>query len=240
MNLHIRRIIRIVFALAIITSAVSVAVGQTDNGALDKDGVKKTIAFMKQTGSSDQDIAGVVSRTGVNFHPSAQDEKELREAGASDAVMAAVRNSYQGQEAANDAPKEEPNNPPKEENNAAQENTNQRAKNNKQQKQPKNPPAKTDEQAKTEQTDTNQPAERPAEPTADQKNLIFKVGDRVEVDVTQFMPPNKKWYKATIVKVNTNALGDLLDYDVKLDTVDGSEVIRDHIPKRPNWIRPLK
>jgi hypothetical protein len=70
--------------------------------------------------------------------------------------------------------------------------------------------------------------------------LTFQVGDRVEVDVTQMMPPNKKWYKATVVKVNTNSLGDVLDYDVKLNTVDGSEVTRDHIPKRPNWIRPLQ
>jgi len=72
------------------------AAAQDDSGAVNKDGLKKTITFMKKTGSSDREIAEVVRRTGVDFKPTAADEKELREAGASDAVMAAVRANYRG------------------------------------------------------------------------------------------------------------------------------------------------
>ncbi len=86
-------------------------------------------------------------------------------------------------------------------------------------------------------TTVNRPSYSSPRLNADQQNLMFKVGDRVDVNLTQMMPPNTKWYRATVIKVNTDSLGDVLDYDVQLDTVDGSEEVRDHIPRRPNWIR---
>ena len=265
----IRKILTTIFVLAIVAAATSRGVAQ-DKGPLNKDGVLKTVTFMKQTGSSDQETAQIISRTGVDFQMTKGDEKELRQAGASDAVINAVRGSYHGQPAKDNTPKE--NKPPKEsappkkntpskETDPPKQNEKQRAKNDKPPKQPKQQPADaqtetpleqpserqrtkierpTKERTTTERQTTaiEQPVERPAKPTADQKNLIFKEGDRVEVDTTQFMPPNKKWYQATVIKVHKTALGEILDYDVKMDTVDGSEVISEHIPRRPNWIRP--
>jgi hypothetical protein len=251
--MHTNRILKSALTVAFLLSAMSIAEAQTD-GALNKDGVVKTIRFMKQTNSSDQEIAGVISRSGVDFKPSAADERELRQAGASDAVINAVRGSYQGPAQPDTQPPE--NNPrpedkaPKEdtaprqnetakktvsENNTRRENNNRRTNDSQQARQQRN------QNTKDEQTQpTTKAANDPQRPNGGPDGLTFQVGDRVEVDVTQMMPPNKKWYKATVVKVNTNSLGDVLDYDVKLNTVDGSEVTRDHIPKRPNWIRPLQ
>src|SRR5713101_185469 len=86
------RIARTVSVLAFaLLAGASVAVAQTDSGPLNKDGVLKTVTFMKQTGSSDQETAQIISRTGVDFQMTKGDEKELRQAGASDAVINAVR-----------------------------------------------------------------------------------------------------------------------------------------------------
>jgi|SRR5215831_18374050 len=197
-------ILKIALIIIFLLTAGTFAAAQTDGGAMSKDGVIKTVRFMKQTNSSDAEIAEVISRAGVDFKPSAADEQELRQAGASDAVINAVRGSNQGPAQTDDAAKID------------------------------NPPARNDKAPKTDAA--KKQGDRPQNKNPNQ--VTFQVGDRVEVNVTQMMPPNTKWYQATVVKVNTNPLGDVLDYDVKLDTTDGSEVIRDHIPKRPNWIRP--
>jgi hypothetical protein len=244
----IKRRLTAIFVLAIVAATTSSGVAQTDNGPLNKDGVLKTITFMKQTGSSDHETAQIISRTGVDFQMTKGDENELRQAGASDAVINAVRGGYHGQLTTDDTPNQDnptkEDNPPKE-NSPPKENKNQRANNNRQPKQPRRTAEDNQTQTTmdereppTEITPPDQTLERPVRPTADQKNLVFKEGDRVEVDPTQYMPPNKKWYQATVVKVHKTALGDILDYDVKMDTVDGSEVISEHIPRRPNWIRP--
>jgi flagellar biosynthesis GTPase FlhF len=254
MNLSINGIARAMLVFSVLTVSAIAGLAQTSDGALNKDGVKRTIAFMKQTNSSDQEIAGVISRTGVDFKPSAADERELRQAGASDAVINAVRGSYQGPAQPDNQPQE--NNPrpedkaPKEDaatkenktaKNTASENDTRRENNNRRTNDSQQARQQRNQNTEDEQTQpTTKAANDPQRPNGGPDGLTFQVGDRVEVDVTQMMPPNKKWYKATVVKVNTNSLGDVLDYDVKLNTVDGSEVTRDHIPKRPNWIRPLQ
>jgi hypothetical protein len=235
MNLSINGIARTMLVFSVLAVSATVALAQTGDAALNKDGVKRTITFMKQTNSSDQEIAGVIARTGVDFQPSAADERELRQAGASDAVINAVRRSFQGPDQPDNQPQENTrpeDKAPKEDAAAKEDKTAKKtsSENDKRPNQYQTAPLAT---APTRQ-------QTPAGLTADQKLLLFKLGDRVEVDITQMMPPNKRWYKATVVKVNTNALGDIIDYDVQMDTVDGSEVIRDHIPKRSNWIRPLQ
>src|SRR6185503_14006975 len=97
MKLNTRNILRqSLLSLLVLMAGASPAAAQGDDGPVNKDGVKKTITFMKQSGSSDQEIAEVVRKTGVDFKPTADDEKELRQAGAGDAVIAAVKGSYRG------------------------------------------------------------------------------------------------------------------------------------------------
>ena len=163
--------------LGIITASASIAAAQDDNAPLKKDDVVKTVRFMKQTNSSDQEIAQVVSTTGVDFKPTAADEKELRKAGASDAVMAAVRGSYRGQV--------EPENNEKP---ATEEKDKPR--------QPVATPTPKPTPSPKQQTSTR-PEPRPKKPDKDFK---FRVGDEVLADtLISNDPRNATYRKAKIV-----------------------------------------
>lgn len=200
-------------SLLVLTAAASLAAAQDDNGAVNKDGLKKTITFMKQAGSSDQEIADVVRRTGVDFKPTAADEKELREAGASDAVMAAVRGNYRGPVAAenNDKAvtekKEEPQQPitvptPK--------------------------PTPSPEQKTSTRTEP-----RPKKPDKDFK---FKVGDEVQADTIMSQTPSTASYrKATIVGLDDANPAD----KAYLVQIDGEYEPRRYIirPYTQHWIK---
>ncbi len=77
----------------------------------------------------------------------------------------------------------------------------------------------------------------PPPPNGDRPEATLHAGDRVEVNLTQMMAPNTKWVPATVVKVNTTPLGDVISYRIRLDGVEGTAAEHDDIPKRPNWIR---
>jgi hypothetical protein len=78
-------------------TATALVQGQAAGGALSKD---RLIKLLKLGDSSQQELAQAVARKGVDFQPTADDEKELRQAGASDELIAAVRANFRG--AAND------------------------------------------------------------------------------------------------------------------------------------------
>jgi hypothetical protein len=200
-------------SLLVLTAAPSLAAAQDDNGAVNKDGLKKTITFMKQAGSSDQEIADVVRRTGVDFKPTAADERELRDAGASDAVIGAVRGSYRGPAGPenNDKPvpdtKDEPQQPitiPT----------------------PKPTPS-------LEQKTSTRPEPRPRKPDKDFK---FKVGDEVQADALMSSDPRSASYrKATIVGLDDANPAD----KAYLVQIDGEYEPKRYIirPYTQHWIK---
>lgn len=188
-------------------------VAQGDSGAVNKDGLKKTITFMKQAGSSDQEIADVVRRTGVDFKPTAADEKELREAGASDAVLAAVRGNYRGptEPENNDKPVTEKKDEPQQ-------------------------PVATPTPGPTpspEQKTSTRPEPRPRKPDKDFK---FKVGDQVQADaLMSSTPSNASYRKATIVGLDDANPAD----KAYLVLIDGDYEPKRYIirPDTQHWIK---
>lgn len=74
--------------------------GQPVGGPLSKD---RLLKLLKLNASSPQELVQIVARKGVDFQPSADDEKEFRQAGASDDLIAAVRANFKGAAAANNA-----------------------------------------------------------------------------------------------------------------------------------------
>lgn len=200
-------------SLLVLTAAASLAAAQDDNGAVNKDGLKKTITFMKQTGSSDQEIADVVRHTGVDFKPTAADEKELRQVGASDAVMAAVRGNYRG-------PAEPENNdkPVTDKKDELQ--------------QPITVPTPKPTPSPEQKTSTR-PEPRSKKPDKDFK---FKVGDEVQADTLMSQGPSSASYrKATIVGLDDANPAD----KAYLVQIDGEYEPRRYIirPYTQHWIK---
>jgi len=200
-------------SLLVLTAAASLAAAQDDNGAVNKDGLKKTITFMKQAGSSDQEIADVVRRTGVDFKPTAADEKELREAGASDAVMAAVRGNYRGP--------------------AEPENNDKPVTDKKDEPQPPITVPTPKPTPSPEQKTSTRPEPRPRKPDKDFK---FKVGDEVQADTIMSQSPSSASYrKATIVGLDDANPAD----KAYLVQIDGEYEPKRYIirPYTQHWIK---
>src|SRR5438309_2804108 len=65
--------------------------GQVVNDPLSKD---RLVKLLRLNDSSPQELVQIVTRKGVDFQPTADDEKQLRQAGASDDLIAAVRANY--------------------------------------------------------------------------------------------------------------------------------------------------
>ena len=247
MNQCIRQILTTLFVFAILIAAGEATARAQDSAPLDKDGLLKTITFMKQTNSSDQEIAQVVSNTGVGFKPTKDDEKQLRQAGASDSVIAAVRGSYRGEET-NDKPAATDNQPP-----TATEDKNE-AKPRKVKPPKETKPAKTQKttdagmQTGTRDETANQPPqndeprerrEQPKQQKQD-KDIKFNVGDRVEVDT--FMRGDyagsdqyARWRPGKIIGIE-NAQDRLGFYVVQVDE-DGSEMRIRFRTRDVRWIR---
>lgn len=88
-----RLIIPIALAIACALTTASAGYAQPQNPALSKTRLMKLLLLGD---SSPPELIQAVNQKGVDFKPTQQDENELRQAGASDDLIAAVRANYRG------------------------------------------------------------------------------------------------------------------------------------------------
>ena len=74
--------------------------GQAAPDPLSKD---RLVKLLKLNDSTPQELVQIVTRKGVDFQPTADDEKQLRQAGAKDDLIAAVRTNYRDRATTNNA-----------------------------------------------------------------------------------------------------------------------------------------
>lgn len=224
----IRTVVVAVFVVAIVMiAAPSMAVGQQADGAMSKD---KLVKILKQNNTSQQELAAIVAQTGVDFQMSADDEKKLRQAGASDDLIAAARNNYQGQP-------QPDNKKPEETENKTQPEEPLKIPTPKETQLPKPQTPARPESEKIEQTANPIVQQRPQK---QDKDIKFKVGDQVEVDISMrgdYAGADKyaQWRPGKITGIeNPN---DRLGYYVVQVDEDGRELHIRFRTRDVRWIR---
>jgi hypothetical protein len=101
MTMNMRRLMSLVMATAFaLTMASGMRAQPTQNPGNQLSKVR-LMKLLLLNDSSQQELVQAVNQKGVDFTPTPQDEKELREAGASDDLIAAVRANYRGNGATN-------------------------------------------------------------------------------------------------------------------------------------------
>lgn len=222
----IRRVVLATFFVAIVMiAAPSIAVAQ--DGPMSKD---KLVKVLKQNNTSQQELVAIVAQTGVDFQMSADDEKKLHQAGASDELIAAARDSYQGQpQPENKKPEETENKTPPEE--PVKLPT---------PKETQPPKPETPAQTEPEKPEKSTNAAVQQRPQKQDKDIQFKVGDQVEVDIAMrgdYAAADKyaQWRPAKIIGIENPH--DRLGYYVVQVDEDGHELHIRFRTRDVRWIR---